>query len=99
MSDAAEQREPHDGQRDAGPDLESHGRAEEQQPEERRQDDVEPGDEAGARNRCPLEPGGLQPDPEPEQPTEHATRGEPGAPERQHAPCTPDRASTPVAIA
>src|SRR5947209_3126976 len=60
-------------------------RPEEGEPKEGREDDVEAGDEAGARDRRPLEPRRLEADPEPEQRPEEGAGTEPGPSERGDA--------------
>ena len=58
---AAQEQEPDHGQHDAGPERTRHRRAEQGERKERREHDVEAGDEAGARNGRELEPGRLEP--------------------------------------
>ena len=60
-ADSREHRQPGDRKCDADPDCAADLRPEEEQPEQGREDDVEAGDEARARDRRVLEPGRLQP--------------------------------------
>ncbi len=57
---AAQEQEPDYSQPDADPERARHGRAEEGERKERREYDVEAGDEAGAGNGGELEPGRLE---------------------------------------
>ena len=81
-TDAGQERETGDGEADAEPDGGADSRPEEQQPEERREDDVQPRDEAGARHRRPLEPGRLQRVARGEQEAERDAGDPAAAPER-----------------
>ena len=58
-------------------------RAEEHEGDQRREHDVHPGDEAGARDRRPLEPGRLQRVAGGEQQAEERSAGDAAAPERR----------------
>ena len=78
-ADAGEQRQPGDRERDTEPDRAADVRAEEEQAEQRREDDVEAGDEACARDGRPREPGRLQRVAEREQEAERDAR-DPAAP-------------------
>ena len=71
--DAGEHREPAGRKRHSHPRRCAHPEPEEHQGKERRQDDVHPGDEAGARDARPLEPERL----------EDVARGEQAARERR----------------
>ncbi|MBA3432718.1 MAG: EamA family transporter [Actinobacteria bacterium] len=66
-ADSGEQCEPDDRERDANPNRPADARPEEDEGEQRREDDVKPGDEAGARDGRALEAGRLQRVPERQQ--------------------------------
>ena len=88
---AVQQQQPGDGERHSHPGGSGDGRPEEREREQRRQHDVQPGDEARARHRRQLEPGGLQPVGGCEQHAGTGTGGEPAP--REHAERAPGKRS------
>ena len=83
---SGQQAETDEREPDAQPDHSADARPEEEEREERGEDDVEPGDEAGARDRRPLEPRGLEPVARREQEAEPDPGDRAAAAERAHAP-------------
>src|SRR5581483_6113144 len=83
--DAREHREPDHGEDDARPREASDPVAEERQREQRRHDDVQPGDEPGARHGRVLQPGRLQAVAAGEERAEPEPGADPLPPERAHA--------------